>query len=464
MTQHHIHPPHDPTTTIATRTLSTLEEAQPVLAAASTAFEGWRATPLERRIELCRGLVERFLAGREEVARELAALIGRPLKHCHNELNGFEERATHLLSIATQSLADTPLPPKPGFTRFIRREPHGPILIISAWNYPYLITVNGVLPALLAGNTVILKQAPQTLLCAERIVKAGTEAGLPEGVLQFLHADHGVFEGVIGDRRIRFVQFTGSGRGGREVGKVLAGRCVGLGLELGGKDPTYVREDADPTHAAENLIDGAMYNSGQSCCAVERIYVHEKVYDRFVEEAVRVASEYRLGMPFDPETTLGPVVGVRNAEMIREHVKEAVEKGAKALVDPSLFPVAQPGTAFVAPQVLVDVDHTMKIMREETFGPVVGVMKVRSDEEAIKLMNDSEYGLTASVWTKDDEAGMRIVERLEAGTVFMNRCDYLDPALPWSGCKDSGRGVTLSSLGFEALTRPKSFHLRHDKK
>jgi acyl-CoA reductase-like NAD-dependent aldehyde dehydrogenase len=262
------------------------------------------------------------------------------------------------------------------------------------------------------------------------------------------------------EERVNFVAFTGSVAGGYAVQQAASGRFVGVGLELGGKDPAYIRADANLDHAIENVIDGAMFNSGQSCCAVERIYVHRDVYDQFVDGAVALTNQYILGDPLNHETTLGPVVRQRSADLIRAHIAEAISCGAKALIDEARFPRAQHNTPYVAPQILVNVDHSMRVMTEETFGPVVGVMPVSSDEEAIQLMNDSVYGLTASVWTADVDAAIRIGEELETGTVFMNRCDYLDPALAWTGVKQSGRGVSLSELGYEQLTQPKSFHLR----
>ncbi|KAJ3386355.1 hypothetical protein HDU84_001596 [Entophlyctis sp. JEL0112] len=445
---------------VTSRPLIPEPDALARVAAAHSAARAWRKTSVDSRIDIVAKFVDAFVADGEAIATELATLIGRPLQHCRNEVRGFEDRARYLLSIAKESLADKPLPAKEGFNRFIRREPMGVVLIISAWNYPYLVSVNGVVPALLAGNTVLLKQAPQTLPCADRFAAALEAAGLPSGVFQTLPIDHAVAATVLKDPRVTHAHFTGSVRGGREVSKTVAEKFMGLGLELGGKDPAYVRADCDPKHAAENLVDGAMYNSGQSCCGVERIYVHESIFDAFVAEAAAVAATYKLGDPLDPATNLGPVVNVNAANNIRAHVDEAVSKGAKLLVDPVLFPLAKPGTAFVAPQILVNVDHSMKIMKEETFGPVVGVMKVKSDEEAIELMNDSDFGLTASIWTKDEKAAYEIASELECGTVFMNRCDFLDPALPWSGVKDSGRGVTLSHLGFDAMTRPKAFHFR----
>jgi acyl-CoA reductase-like NAD-dependent aldehyde dehydrogenase len=272
--------------------------------------------------------------------------------------------------------------------------------------------------------------------------------------------DHDQTARVIRDERIVFVAFTGSVEGGHAVQRAAAERFIATGLELGGKDPAYVRADADLASAVENLVDGSYFNSGQSCCGIERIYVHRDVYQPFVDGFVELARKYRLGNPLEKETTLGPMVRAQAAELVRAHIKDALGKGAKALIDPRSFPAAKDGTPYLAPQVLVDVDHRMQVMTEETFGPVVGIMAVGSDEDAISLMNDSRYGLTASIWTKDADAALRIGDRVETGTWFMNRCDYLDPALAWTGIKDSGRGCTLSRLGIEAFTRPKSFHLK----
>jgi acyl-CoA reductase-like NAD-dependent aldehyde dehydrogenase len=289
---------------------------------------------------------------------------------------------------------------------------------------------------------------------------AADEAGLPSGLLRVFHVSHEATTRIISELGVDHVAFTGSVAGGAAVEEAAAGRFIGVGLELGGKDPAYVRADADLDHAVENLVDGAFFNSGQSCCGIERIYVHASVYDRFVEGAVALTWRYVLGDPTEPDTTLGPMVRTAAAEFVRGQIAEAVRQGARALIDEKAFPKSRSGTPYLAPQILVDVDHTMRVMREETFGPTVGIMKVGSDEEAIRLMNDSDFGLTAAVWTRDAEAAEMIGNQLATGTVFMNRCDYLDPALAWTGVKQSGRGVTLSVLGYEHLTRPKSFHLR----
>ena len=444
----------------AERPAASAQEVDAALARAVKAQQAWRRTPLAERLAIASRFVDAFVAKGSEIALELSWQMGRPSAQTPGEVRGFAERGRMMIGLAAEGLADIRPVAKEGFERFIRREPLGVVFVVGAWNYPYLITVNAVLPAIVAGNAVILKQATQTLLCAERFAAAWREAGLPDGVFQALHLGGADAEPVIRDPRVAFVAFTGSVSVGRRVQHVAADRFIGVGLELGGKDPAYVRADANLSHAVENVVDGAFFNSGQSCCGVERVYVHESVYDAFVDGAAALARTYRLGNPIEPDVNLGPVVNAEAAAFIRAQNEEAVAQGARALVDPALFPADRVGTPYLAPQILVNVDHTMRAMTEETFGPTVGVMKVRSDDEAVALMNDSPYGLTASVWTADEQAAQSIGARLETGTVFMNRCDYLDPALAWVGVKDSGRGCTLSVLGYEHLTRPKSYHLR----
>jgi acyl-CoA reductase-like NAD-dependent aldehyde dehydrogenase len=397
------------------------------------------------------------VARADALAEELTWQIGRPLSQSPGELRrGFHERAIFVCDVAEKTLEDVQVEPKSGFQRFIRREPLGVVFVIAPWNYPWLTSVNAVVPALLAGNSVILKMAAQTPLVAERYREAFRVAGLPEGVFQFLHLDHGQVAKVIGDGRIGFVAFTGSVPGGHAVQRAAAGRFIATGLELGGKDPAYVRADAPLEATVENLVDGAFFNSGQSCCAVERIYVDRKIYQPFLDAFVALTRQYRLGNPLERETTLGPTVRTAAADAVRAQIQEAVHKGAKRLLNMG----DKPGTPYLPPEVLVNVNHGMALMREETFGPAIGIMPVAGDEEAIALMNDSRYGLTASIWTTDAEAAVRIGDRVDTGTWYMNRCDYLDPALAWTGVKDSGRGCTLSRLGLETFTRPKSFHLR----
>ncbi len=430
---------------------------------ARAASRAWRETPLAERQAACSAFVDAFVGKRDEIAEELSRQMGRPIRFSPGEVGGLEERARHMIAIAPEALANVAVLEKPGFTRFIRREPLGVVLTIAPWNYPYLTAVNSVVPAILAGNAVVLRHSAQTPLCAERFAQAFEAAGLPPGVFQALHTSHADAERLIdarGEASVDFVAFTGSVEAGHSVVRAASGRFIGMGLELGGKDPAYVRADADVPFAAENLVDGAFFNSGQSCCGIERIYVHGDAYDAFVEAAVAEGRKLRLGSSLDASVTLGPVVRASAADFVRGQTDEALQTGARGLLDAKDFPADDPGSAYLAPQILVDVDHHMRVMTEESFGPVVGIMRVRDDDEAVSLMNDSAYGLTASVWTADDEVAVALGDRVETGTWFMNRCDYLDPALAWTGVKDSGRGCTLSRIGFESLTRPKSFHLR----
>lgn len=443
------------------RELATGAQIEAALTKAATAQQEWKQVPVVWRAAICRGVVSLLTERADQLATELTWQMGRPVAQSPFEIRrGFQERANYMIEIAEGELADIIPEPKENFQRFIRREPLGVVLALMPWNYPYLCSVNVVIPAIMAGNAVILKAAQQTPLVAERYAEAFQEAGLPDGVFQFLHVTHDDVEQIICDERTSFVAFTGSVAGGHAVQRAASERFISTGLELGGKDPAYVRPDAPLDSTIANLVDGACFNAGQSCCAVERIYVHQDIYRKFAEGFVELTEQYKLGNPLDPETTLGPMVRTGAADFVRNQIKEAIGQGAKALIDPRLFPADKEGTPYLGPQVLINVDHGMRVMTEETFGPVVGVMSVKDDEEAIKLMNDSCYGLTASIWTTDLDAALRIGDHVEAGTWYMNRCDYLDPALAWTGVKDSGRGCTLSRLGYEALTRPKSFHLR----
>ncbi|MDH6269236.1 acyl-CoA reductase-like NAD-dependent aldehyde dehydrogenase [Rhizobium sp. SG_E_25_P2] len=442
----------------AERPAMSFDDAAQAVARARKAQKSWAKRPLEERVSLVMKGVARLNEMSDEVVQELAWQMGRPVRY-GGEFKGFNERSNYVASIAHDALAPLLIEKSDKFERYIKREAHGVVFVIAPWNYPYMTAINTVAPALMAGNTVVLKHASQTLLVGERMVRAFNEAGVPEDVFLNVFLDHDTTSKLIAAGSFNFINFTGSVEGGRSIERAAAGTFTGIGLELGGKDPGYVMEDADLDAAVDTLMDGATYNSGQCCCGIERIYVNENLYDAFVEKSVAWVSNYKLGNPLDPDTTLGPMAHKRFAATVRAQIEEAVAKGAKALVDPKLFP-ADDGGAYIAPQILVDVDHSMSFMNEETFGPAVGIMKVKSDEEAIALMNDCKYGLTASVWTGDVERAARIGDELETGTVFMNRADYLDPALCWTGVKETGRGGSLSVIGFQNLTRPKSYHLR----
>jgi acyl-CoA reductase-like NAD-dependent aldehyde dehydrogenase len=441
--------------------LPSAAEIEATVARAVRAQESWKRVPRAERSAICRRMTDLMVERADAIGTELTWQIGRPVTQSPFEIRrGFQERARYMVDVATEALVDLALEPKDGFRRFIRREPLGVVLVMAPWNYPYLASVNTVVPAIVAGNSVILKVSQQTPRVAEHYADAFKDAGLPEGVFQHLHASHDDLARLMADPRIRFVSFTGSVAGGAAVQRAAGEQFIATNLELGGKDPAYVRPDTPLGATIENLVDGAYFNAGQSCCAVERIYVHQDIWRPFVDGFIDLTRKYRLGNPLERETTLGPMVRAAAAAFVRDQISEAVRQGARAMIEPREFPAAREGTPYVAPQVLLDVDHRMRVMTEETFGPVVGLMAVKDDDEAVRLMNDSRYGLTASIWTSDVDAAVRIGDQVDTGTWFLNRCDYLDPALAWAGVKDSGRGCSLSRLGYESLTRPKSFHLR----
>jgi acyl-CoA reductase-like NAD-dependent aldehyde dehydrogenase len=440
----------------AEREVLSREAAFDVAARARAAQGAWAARPLAERVELVMAGVAAVGAMNDEIVPELAHMMGRPVRY-GGEFGGFNERASHMAAIAEESLADIAVGEDETFKRYIKRIPHGVVFVVAPWNYTYMTAINTVAPALIAGNTVVLKHATQTLLVGERMAAAFHAAGVPGDVFQNVFLSHDVTNDLIAGNAFDFVNFTGSVGGGQAMERAAAGTFTGVGTELGGKDPGYVMEDADLDAAVDTLIDGAMFNSGQCCCGIERIYVHESLYDAFVEKSVAIVNGYTLGNPLDAETTIGPMANVRFAAEVRAQIAEAVEAGAVAHIDTM---AADDGGAYLTPQILTNVTHDMRVMRDESFGPVVGIMKVSSDAEAIALMNDSEFGLTASLWTQDVDRAAAVGDQVETGTVFLNRADYLDPGLCWTGCKNTGRGGGLSVIGYHNLTRPKSYHLK----
>lgn len=441
----------------ATRETLSRADADAAVLRAKAAQSEWAERPLAERIKLVQAGVAAVGAMNDEIVPEIAWQMGRPVRY-GGEFGGFNERATYMADIAVDALAPIVVEDSDAFRRVIKRVPHGLVLVIAPWNYPYMTAINTIAPALIAGNAVMLKHASQTPLVGERMAAAFHAAGIPQDVFQNVFLDHKTTSELISDRAFGFVNFTGSVGGGKAIEAAASGTFTGIGLELGGKDPGYVMDDANIDAAVDTLIDGAMFNSGQCCCGIERIYVHESLFDAFVEKAVAIVNGYKLGNPLDPETTLGPMAHVRFAQEVRAQTAEAIADGATAHIDPANF--EQDGGAYLMPQILTDVTHDMRVMRDESFGPVVGIMSVKDDAEAIRLMNDSHFGLTASLWTQDATRAEAIADQIETGTVFMNRADYLDPGLCWTGCKDTGRGGGLSVIGYHNLTRPKSYHFK----
>jgi len=442
------------------RNYASSQEIENTLNISKKTLLDWQNTSINERKKILTKFVDLFLENKKEIEEELCRQMGRPIGQCGGEMNGFEERARYMIEKSEEALSNIISKKNDEFDNFITKDPLGTIFIIAPWNYPYNTSVNSVVPSLLAGNTVILKHSSQTPLCAEQLYKATKLSGLPEGVFQFLHLDHQSTSKIIADERIDHVLFTGSVSGGRQVKKAIGERFINAGLELGGKDPAYVRKDCNLQHAIENLADGSFYNSGQSCCGIERIYVDSEVYNDFVEGIKSITEKYILDDPLNSKTNLGPVVKLSAAQSIRLQVKEAISNGANDIIEKTNFKIEEDSNCYVSPSVLINVDHSMKFMMEETFGPTVGIMKVNNEDQAAQLMNDSPYGLTACIWTSDMEFAKKFGKRINTGTFFMNRCDYLDPGLAWTGVKNTGIGVTLSVLGFNHVTRAKSYHYR----
>ena len=422
----------------------------------------WASLNVNERVKLLKNFVEDFLSKGDVIGEELSRQIGRPISQAAGELNGFKERADYMLSIAEKKLANIDVTKDNNFKSFIKRRALGIVFVIAPWNYPYLVAVNSIIPAMASGNTVILKHSAQTPLCAEQLYQSAKKT-LPKDVFNYLHLNHEDGLKVVSDKRINFVSFTGSVKAGYEVQKATHTKFIDMALELGGKDPAYARHDCDLEKTVENLVDGSFFNSGQSCCGIERIYVDEKIYNKFIELFVSKTYNYTLGNPLQKETNLGPVVKLSAADFIIKQMNNAVDKGAKKMIDEKKFIFPKEHKNYLVPQVLTNVNHDMNFMTEETFGPCVGIMKVQDENEAIKLMNDSPYGLTASIWTKDLEIAEKIGNQVQTGTFYMNRCDYLDPALSWTGVKETGKGCSLSEIAYEKLTSPKSFHLRKEQ-
>ncbi len=439
-----------------------LEAARAAVRAASRAQEAWRRVPMAERQRIALAAYEAYGKHLEEYAPAITRMMGRPVSQVRGEYQrSMKERVEKLVAMAPDALADRPAPAKAGFERWVSREPVGVVLLIAAWNYPLLVPTNALFAAVLAGDAVAIKHAPQTMPVGDQLARAFREAGAPEGLVVSLPVSHATAAQLLADRLFGFVSFTGSVRGGHEVYRAAAAQGFApVGLELGGKDAMIVLADADFDAAVENAVDGAFYNSGQSCCAIERVFVDASIAERFSEACAALVKKYVVGDPLAEGTNLGPVVDAAAAARTRAHVADALAKGGRRLVDPATFTLPTSSACYVAPELIDRADPSSLLMREETFGPALGIATFTDAADAIRLANDSAYGLTASLWSKDVDRARALARELEVGTVFLNRCDYLDPELPWTGVKDSGSGASLSPLGFQAVTRPKSFHFK----
>ena len=437
----------------------TWEDAETLLIKARMAHGEWKHSTLEQRIELVQGAMDYFQENIETISRDITLQMGKPIRQSRNEVKGMTHRAEACCTLVEDTLKDITFPEMEGKRRFVKREPLGVVLDIAAWNYPLLIAVNVVVPAVLAGNAVVIKHSSLTPLCGKAFEDAFKFAGTPDGLVTSLIMDHQTTEQVIRSGLIHHLAFTGSVTGGRRVKNSVGGQYIETGLELGGKDPAYIREDANLKTAIPGVMDGVFYNGGQSCCAVERIYVHESLFNEFVDGAMSFMNKLVIGDPMDKSTDMGPLAQNSGIDTVIAQLEDAEKKGAEIIYHHGPQPK---GENYLLPAILTNVNHDMAVMMDETFGPIVGIIAVNSDDQTIKLMNDSPFGLTASVWTKDTEKAIEIGNQIETGTFYQNRCDILDPALPWVGVKNSGRGCTLSILGIQEMTRPKAFNLKTD--
>ena len=423
---------------------------------ARAALPAWAAASMTERKACIARFRDALAAQTETLAIALTTEVGKPIRQSRGEIDGLQARIDFFLAQAEHSTATETVFDEAGLSEHISHEPLGVVANISAWNYPYFVGSNVFVPALLTGNTVLYKPSEYATLTGLHIERLMREAGVPADVFIAVIGAGDVGAALV-EQRLDGLFFTGSHATGTRIAASLGRRLVKLQLELGGKDPSYVCEDADLPAAAASLADGAMYNTGQSCCSVERIYVHEQVHDEFVERFLEAVRGFRVGDPMDEATYVGPLTRPEQLDLLQAQVDDALAKGAQLRLGGRR--IDRPGNWF-EPTVFTHVDHRMELMREESFGPIIGIQKVSGDEEAVALMNDTRFGLTAGVYTPGERRARALLARIHAGSVYWNCCDRVSPRLPWSGCGDSGIGLTLSTYGIQTFTRSKAWHLR----
>ena len=423
---------------------------------AHAAQPAWAAVPLKEKL----ATIERFkslaAAKTDELAKTLTREMGKPLRQSKNELNALGPRIDFFLEHAESALAPEEVYADKDLKEKITHDPLGVVVNVSAWNYPWFVGSNVFVPALLAGNTVLYKPSEFATLTGLAIGELMVEAGVPSDVFQVI-VGGGATGSALVEQPVDGVFFTGSYATGARIAATCAPRMVKVQLELGGKDPAYACDDVDVKTAAESLADGAMYNTGQSCCAVERVYVHERIYDAFVEHFLATVKGFVVGDPMDEKTYIGPLAREAQLKVLEDQVNEAVRKKGRLLLGGQR--IRRAGNWF-APTVVADANHSMALMREESFGPVIGIQKVSGDDEAVALMNDTRYGLTAGVFTRDAQRAATLLAKIRSGSAYWNCCDRVSPRLPWSGIGHSGVGLTLSKYGIQAFARPRGWHLR----
>ena len=418
---------------------------------------GWAKLPVQKRVDCIQRFYDLLLAEKDDLAKTLTTEVGKPLKESYNELNGARARMKYFIDNSVKWLSEEWIVTEGTTKEKIAYEPFGVIANISAWNYPYLVGVNVFIPALIGGNAILYKPSEYSTLTGLAIQNLLYKAGVPENVFQSVIGKGNVGE-ILLNLPLDGYFFTGSYRTGKYIAEKVAPKLVPIGLELGGKDPLYVMDDiADIDKVAGAALEGVVYNNGQSCCAVERIYVHEKIYDQFVKSYTEQAKKLVIGNPMNEKTDIGPLSRKEQQQFLLEQVKDAKEKGATVLYGGNAI---NSKGYFIEPTVLVNVSHDMKVMKEESFGPVTGIQKVRDDSEALQLMQDTEYGLTAAIYSKSYERAEALMKQMNTGTVYWNCCDRVSGALPWSGRKHSGLGSTLSYQGIRAFVQPKAYHIR----